>query len=190
MKSDWKEADGTAGEFTHTAGKWYGDEKADKGLQTGPDARFYSISADMGKTVSNEGKTLVVQVRVFGSGGLMHHTTQQLTRRPPSRSVGMFFGFLAKIVDVISVLLCCFHSHFTQHVMALPNCGEWLAVPVASPAPSLSWLCRYFCRAVFALTPKLNPLSDRFLPPPFPKNHNSSPPSTSRSWTAAAGTSS
>eukprot|EP00227_Mantoniella_beaufortii_P014962 CAMPEP_0197591348 /NCGR_PEP_ID=MMETSP1326-20131121/13019_1 /TAXON_ID=1155430 /ORGANISM="Genus nov. species nov., Strain RCC2288" /LENGTH=482 /DNA_ID=CAMNT_0043156753 /DNA_START=43 /DNA_END=1493 /DNA_ORIENTATION=+ len=59
--SDWKKADGTAGEFTHTAGKWYGDAEADKGLQTGPDARFYSISADMGKTISNEGKSLVLQ---------------------------------------------------------------------------------------------------------------------------------
>ena len=62
-KSDWKVSEGTAGEFTHTAGKWYGDAEADKGIQTGPDARFYSISADMGKTFSNEGKTLVVQVR-------------------------------------------------------------------------------------------------------------------------------
>lgn len=60
-KSDWKVSEGTAGEFTHTAGKWYGDAEADKGIQTGPDARFYSISADMGKTISNEGKTLVVQ---------------------------------------------------------------------------------------------------------------------------------
>ena len=44
-----------------TAGKWFGDEQADKGIQTGPDARFYAVSADMGATFSNEGKTLVVQ---------------------------------------------------------------------------------------------------------------------------------
>jgi len=59
--SSWKKSDGTAGEFTLTSGKWHGDAEADKGIQTGPDARFYSISADMGKTVSNEGKSLVLQ---------------------------------------------------------------------------------------------------------------------------------
>jgi hypothetical protein len=31
VKSSWKEKEGTAGEWIHTAGKWYGDEKADKG---------------------------------------------------------------------------------------------------------------------------------------------------------------
>jgi len=62
--SDWKKSDGTAGEFTHTAGKWYGDAEADKGIQTGPDARFYNAYADMGKTFSNEGKDLVLQFSV------------------------------------------------------------------------------------------------------------------------------
>jgi hypothetical protein len=31
VKSSWKEKEGTAGEWIHTAGKWYGDKKADKG---------------------------------------------------------------------------------------------------------------------------------------------------------------
>ena len=61
VKSDWKQSEGTAGDFTLTAGKWHGDAEADKGIQTGPDARFYAVSADMGETFSNEGKSLVVQ---------------------------------------------------------------------------------------------------------------------------------
>lgn len=63
MKSSWKQSDGTAGDWTHTAGKWYGDAEADKGIQTGPDARFYSISAPFPK-ISTEGKELVLQVRL------------------------------------------------------------------------------------------------------------------------------
>lgn len=62
MKSSWKQSEGTAGEWTWTAGKWYGDAEADKGIQTGPDARFYAISAPFPK-ISTEGKDLVVQVR-------------------------------------------------------------------------------------------------------------------------------
>merc|ERR1712139_535508 len=46
-----------------TAGKFYGDEEAGKGLQTSQDAKFYAISAKM-KEFSNEGKTLVVQYTV------------------------------------------------------------------------------------------------------------------------------
>ena len=64
LKSDWHVSDGTAGDFTRTAGKWYGDAEADAGVHTGPDARFYAMSADMGKTFTNENKPLVLQVRV------------------------------------------------------------------------------------------------------------------------------
>merc|ERR1711990_719347 len=46
-----------------SAGKFYGDEEAGKGLQTSQDAKFYAISAKM-KEFSNEGKTLVVQFSV------------------------------------------------------------------------------------------------------------------------------
>ena len=63
VKSDWHVSDGTAGSFTRTAGKWYSDAEADAGVQTGPDARFYAMSADMGQTFTNEGKPLVLQVR-------------------------------------------------------------------------------------------------------------------------------
>jgi calreticulin len=62
-KSDFKVSEGSAGDFTLTAGKWYGDAEADKGIQTGPDARFYAISSEM-TPFSNEGKDLVLQFSV------------------------------------------------------------------------------------------------------------------------------
>lgn len=59
VESEWKEA-GTRGKFAVTAGKFYNDEEADKGLQTTEDYRFYTISADH-EEFSNKGKTLVLQ---------------------------------------------------------------------------------------------------------------------------------
>jgi len=64
VQSDWKEADGTRGEFGWTAGKYFADEEADKGLQTSQDARFYAISAKIPEPFSNEGKDLVLQYQV------------------------------------------------------------------------------------------------------------------------------
>ena len=61
MASDWKKDEGTAGDFVLTAGKWFGNEQDDRGIRTSQDARFYAVSADMGATFSNEGKTLVLQ---------------------------------------------------------------------------------------------------------------------------------
>jgi calreticulin len=61
-KSSWKVADGSAGEFTLTAGKWYGDAEADKGIQTGPDSKYFAISAEMDDVFDNTGKDLVLQV--------------------------------------------------------------------------------------------------------------------------------
>ena len=61
-KSSWKESEGTAGEWKWTAGKFYGNEAADKGIQTTPDARFYAIGASFPK-FSNAGKDLVLQAR-------------------------------------------------------------------------------------------------------------------------------
>merc|ERR1712227_685602 len=46
-----------------SAGKYYSDPEAGKGLQTSQDAKFYAISAKT-KEFSNEGKTLVVQFTV------------------------------------------------------------------------------------------------------------------------------
>jgi len=64
VQSDWKESDGTRGEFGWTAGKYFNDETADKGLQTSQDARFYAISAKIPEPFSNEGKDLVLQYSV------------------------------------------------------------------------------------------------------------------------------
>jgi len=62
--SKWKKSDGTAGEWKHTAGKWYGDAEGDKGIQTGPDSKFFAISAPLQKTFDNTGKDLVLQYSV------------------------------------------------------------------------------------------------------------------------------
>ena len=61
--SDWKKSDGTAGDWKWTAGDFYGDAEADKGIQTGEDARFYAASAKF-PALSNKGKDLVVQYQV------------------------------------------------------------------------------------------------------------------------------
>jgi len=63
VQSNWKESEGTRGEFAWTAGKFYGDAEADKGLQTSQDARFYATSAKTEK-FSNKGKDLVLQYTV------------------------------------------------------------------------------------------------------------------------------
>lgn len=62
--SDWKQDSGDAGKFEVTAGDWYGDAEADKGLRTTQDARFYAISSKIDPEFSNEGKDLVIQFSV------------------------------------------------------------------------------------------------------------------------------
>jgi len=59
-----EKSDGQAGEFVHTAGKWYGDAEVGKGIQTSQDYRFYAISAEMPQVASNKGKTLVLQYSI------------------------------------------------------------------------------------------------------------------------------
>nr|XP_033771776.1 calreticulin-like [Geotrypetes seraphini] len=51
------------GKFQLSAGKFYGDEEKDKGLQTSQDVRYYAISARF-EPFSNEGQTLVIQFTV------------------------------------------------------------------------------------------------------------------------------
>lgn len=63
VKSDWKKSDGQAGDFVHTAGKWYADENH-KGIQTSQDYRFYAISSAIPKAVNNKDKTLVLQYSI------------------------------------------------------------------------------------------------------------------------------
>lgn len=52
------------GPFIWTAGKWYGDEEKDKGIQTSEDSRFYALSAQMTNIIDNKDKTLVIQFSV------------------------------------------------------------------------------------------------------------------------------
>merc|ERR1711988_548693 len=69
FSGDWEsrwvpsKAKSDLGTMKVSAGKFYGDEEAGKGLQTSQDAKFYAISAKM-KEFSNADKTLVVQFSV------------------------------------------------------------------------------------------------------------------------------
>jgi len=58
--SKLKESDGTAGTWKATAGKWFSDEAADKGIQTQEDSKFFGISAGF-DSFSNKGKDLIIQ---------------------------------------------------------------------------------------------------------------------------------
>merc|ERR1712066_1136075 len=57
---EWKKSENTMGKFELATGKWFGDEREDKGLQTVEDARFYDISASF-DSFSNAGKDLIIQ---------------------------------------------------------------------------------------------------------------------------------
>lgn len=58
------------GEWKTTAGLYYADD-ADKGLQTGPDARFHGLSAKMDKSFnSSDGKDIVIQYTVKNEQGI------------------------------------------------------------------------------------------------------------------------
>jgi len=63
VTSNWKKSDGQAGDFKWSAGPFFGDAEADKGLQTSQDAKFYAASAKY-DSFSNKGKTLVIQFQV------------------------------------------------------------------------------------------------------------------------------
>jgi calreticulin len=58
--SKWKDSEGTAGKWAPSAGKWFGDEKEDTGIQTAEDSKFFGISAGF-DSFSNEGKELIIQ---------------------------------------------------------------------------------------------------------------------------------
>ncbi|TXG48838.1 hypothetical protein EZV62_024713 [Acer yangbiense] len=62
VKSDWKRAEGKAGSFKHTAGKWSGDPD-DKGIQTAVDAKHTAISAKIPEFI-NKDRTLVLQYSI------------------------------------------------------------------------------------------------------------------------------
>jgi len=63
VQSNFKEAEGTRGDFVRSHGKFYGDAEADQGVQTSQDARFYAYTAKFPK-FSNKGKDLVLQYTV------------------------------------------------------------------------------------------------------------------------------
>merc|ERR1719158_1755045 len=69
FSGDWEsrwvqsEAKSDLGAMKVSAGKFYGDAEAGKGLQTSQDAKFYAISSKHTE-FTNEGKTLVVQFSV------------------------------------------------------------------------------------------------------------------------------
>jgi calreticulin len=63
VQSNFKESEGTRGDFVRSHGKFYGDAEADQGIQTSQDARFYAYTAALPK-FSNEGKDLVIQYTV------------------------------------------------------------------------------------------------------------------------------
>merc|ERR1719274_12922 len=58
--SKWKDSEGTQGTWVHSAGKWFADEAADKGIQTKEDSKFFGISAGF-DSFSNKGKDLIIQ---------------------------------------------------------------------------------------------------------------------------------
>lgn len=62
MKSNYKKSEGLAGNWLHTAGKWYADPD-DRGIQTHPDSRFFATSAIFPE-FDNKGRTLVIQYSV------------------------------------------------------------------------------------------------------------------------------
>jgi len=70
VQSKSRASEGTQGTWDVTAGKFYNDAEADKGLHTTADARFYQISAKIPKTFSNRDKDLIVQYSVKHEQGI------------------------------------------------------------------------------------------------------------------------
>ncbi|CAJ1328117.1 unnamed protein product [Effrenium voratum] len=58
--SEWKKSDGTQGTWQLSAGKWFGNEAEDKGVQTAEDSRFFGLAAGF-DSFSNAGKELIIQ---------------------------------------------------------------------------------------------------------------------------------
>jgi calreticulin len=58
------------GEFKHTAGEFFGDEEANKGLQTSQDAKFYAISAPIPTPVDNKDKPMIVSFQLKDAQGI------------------------------------------------------------------------------------------------------------------------
>jgi len=63
VDSEWKKSDGPAGKWVESAGEVFNDQKADTGIQTGEDSRFFGISTSF-EPFSNNGKDLVIQYQM------------------------------------------------------------------------------------------------------------------------------
>jgi hypothetical protein len=88
LKSSWKKKDNAAGDWTWTAGKWYGDEAADKGIKTGPDSKFFAISSELKKPFTNDKKDLVLQVRGRAAGPAAAGRARERRSGRPGRGGG------------------------------------------------------------------------------------------------------
>lgn len=64
VQSKWKGGNGPASKFEWSAGKWFGDEAAQKGIRTSKNMHYHSISAKFPKAFSNKGNDLVLQFSV------------------------------------------------------------------------------------------------------------------------------
>jgi len=64
VQSKWKGGNGPAGKFEWSAGDWFADESAQKGIRTPNNMHYHSISAKLSTPFSNKGKDLVVQFSV------------------------------------------------------------------------------------------------------------------------------
>jgi len=64
VHSEWKGGNGPASKFEWSAGKWFADEAAQKGLKTEKDMHYHSISSKIAKPFSSKGKDLVLQFSV------------------------------------------------------------------------------------------------------------------------------
>jgi len=70
VHSKWKgnEPNSAVGKFEWSAGKWFGDETAQKGLRTSKNMHYHSASAKLAKPISTKGKDLVLQFSVKHEG--------------------------------------------------------------------------------------------------------------------------
>jgi hypothetical protein len=179
LKSTWKQKENAAGDWTWTAGRWYGDEKADHGIKTGPDSKFFAISAEMKKPFTNDRKELVLQVSLALvtsaariTGGLHRRGRPVPGRRAASVCAGRPTGGAAAVVVAPSAARGCF---------AAATCAT--AAAHAAGALSQPSVPAGDCAQRFPPRP---PHRTR----PAPRLPRSSLSSTSRTWTAAAATSS
>ena len=60
VESEAHDADGLHGRFVHDAGMWFNDYDVQVGMKTVDPRKYYQTSIDMGKTINNRGKLLII----------------------------------------------------------------------------------------------------------------------------------